>query len=667
MPDAQEMGEWMSVIRKEIEIQGGKRVRSDSGASRLSKAVVSESAKVDLKKTPSQSHRYQVKRSPDGPAAITTPSSERSEPLPSPSLAQGEGNKLQHTGTTSTKDIVTDASASPEMDSQPSRPRAASDAASDSSSTAVSVNQHNLDRLRNTARESHTSTVATSVTAASRTNSMSSTPPLEKVADGSQVPAKSPFRSLSSYSLAHRGSATPLSLKGTPVVDPTMTAGQQKAILVDRALDSPVIGHGLTGAEPTRSLMRNRLPVTQSVPNLKDRSAQDARRDPKFQHLSSVNTRERPESFIADLPKPTTWVTKAAASTHATSMHDTTAARAMQKAAGDATATYSLQSRPLRSGSNSFSLPLRVNPTPASPPKSQKSANQATHKLLSPIPAVHCLTAKIEITAQPKMERRYLSQGKDESSPVETSSKTSRTTSARPSLFPTTVVSPPTAMPVQPGIIRRSPSAQTLTAYEQVQTNGARLPRPNSLQVRTTYAPFLSSKRIAGPVPVQHSPATVPIRSLKPSRSVATMQTSPSTVPEEPFNFGTGKLQDEAADKATPLPSSPADGALPPLPGSRPPSRTRKIIRKGSRTSLSEMDYGISLAGLGPPAPPPQAPLPEIPSGSRPASRQTSSRLSMVRSGTPIGVAIGDSHDERMVRSPSPAVMGLGIQVGGAD
>ncbi|EME47603.1 hypothetical protein DOTSEDRAFT_41978 [Dothistroma septosporum NZE10] len=673
MPDAQELGEWMSVIRKEIEIQGGKRARSTSGASCSSKPVHGDSTKLELTKALSQSRRCQIKRSPEGPATITNPSSDRSEPLPSHSSGQVQSQKKGPLDTTRAKVTEIDLLASPGAEARPSRPRATSDTASDGSSTAVSVDQQNLDKLRNSARQSHTSTVATSVTGASRTNSMSSSPPPEKARDSPDVPFKSPVRSLSSYSLVNRRLAAIPSLRGVPTLpatksDSITTAVQQMADSVGSALDFPVTGRDPPLMEPTTLLTKDRLSVTQSVPNLKARSIEDAGRNSKFRPPCAANVRPRPESFLADLPDPSAWSVKATVIAHTVPVYGALGTKATRTAADGSVPTYSHQSRPLRSGANSFSLPLRVNPISPIPAHPQRLVDRSGHRLLSPIPAVQCLTAKVEFTALPKMQRKPVPSGVEGASPIHVCPKPARSTTARLSLFPKAFMTPHAAMPPQVEAVRRSSSAHALAAYAQPQATNAKLARPNSLQIRTICAPVLTSKRNAGPTPAQpRLTPTMPIRSLKPSRSVVITEASPSTVPEEPFSFATEKLQDEASDKATPLPSTPPEGALPPLSGFRPPSRTRNITRKSSRTSLPDMCFGIPLAGLGPPAPPPQAPVPEIPSGSRPSSRHTNSRLSMTRSGTPIGVASGDFQDERMVRSPSPAVMGLGIQVGGAN
>ncbi|KAF2160785.1 hypothetical protein M409DRAFT_59580 [Zasmidium cellare ATCC 36951] len=669
MPGAQEMDEWMTAIKREIEVLGGKRVRSDSETSKTNRPKTGEPPKIDLKKTPSQSHRYQVKRDPTKPSIVTSPSSEVLEAFPPVQTGQDDAAAVHSDHTTDvTNEVYTTAAEDQEVKT---RPRAPSDTPSNSSSTSMSVEQQQLDKLRNSVRASH-STVATSVAAASRTNSITSTPPSDLPKESSEgardvAASKVPYRSLSSYTLAKRRSAAPLSLKDTHLPESTKAddALQQKLAALEGTIESPIMGYGSPMTHPNSSPTHNRLTALQahSVPNLKVTADNDTRRDSPL----AATLEERPESFIADLPDPTTWANKTSPS-HKTAtipmppLLDTAAARAIHKSDPSSPSYQSPHSRPLRSNSNSFSLPLRAPAVDATPPKANKRASDEP-EVFSPIPAVTTLTAKVDIASRTNIDSSHIPARKSSisrSPPRLPAKSPKRSPSARLSLFPTaSTAPPPPAIFVQQQTmgLKRSPSSAVVDVTSQAQANGTRLARPTSLQVRSNPAPFLASVRNSGAPTGQPRVTTVPIRSLKPSRSIATMQTVRTT---PAFNPNTPKLVEESADLPMTL-----LGQLPETLPANPPPRTRRAPR--SRTSLPSIDFGVSLAGLGPPAPPPQAPLPEIPTAvSRPQSPENVIRRQHPM--IPIGMAISETiAEEKEKPTAAPASMGLGIQVGGTD
>ncbi|KAK4506034.1 hypothetical protein PRZ48_003999 [Zasmidium cellare] len=669
MPGAQEMDEWMTAIKREIEVLGGKRVRSDSETSKTTRPKTGEPPKIDLKKTPSQSHRYQVKRDPTKPSIVTSPSSEVLEAFPQVHAEQD--NDAADTNVEITTDETNEVdSTTPENEEVKTRPRAHSDTPSNSSSTSMSVEQQQLDKLRSSVRASH-STVATSVAAASRTNSITSTPPSDMSKESSESakdPAsiKTPYRSLSSYTLAKRRSAAPLSLKDAPLPESTKADDvlQQKLAALEGSIESPIMGYGSSMPQSNLSPTHSRLSALQahSVPNLKVTADNDKRRDSPH----ATTAEERPESFIADLPDPNTWTKTSPSHKTATipmpPLLDTAAARAMLKSDTTSPSYQSPHSRPLRSNSNSFSLPMRAHQVDASPPRNPKRASDEP-EVFSPIPAVTTLTAKVDIASRTNIDSSHIPARKSSisGSPPRLPAKSpKRSPSARLSLFPTAIATPPTPaifVQAQTTGLKRSPSSAVVDATTQAQANGMRLARPTSMQVRSNPAPFLASVRNSGAPNGQPRVTTVPIRSLKPSRSVATMQTVHST---PAFNPNTPKLMEKSIDLPTTL-----LGQLPEMHPARPPSRTRRTPR--SRTSLPSIDFGVSLVGLGPPAPPPQAPLPEIPTGaSRPQSPENMIRRQ--HSMTPIGVAISETiAEEKEKPAAAPAPLGLGIQVGGTD
>ncbi|CAK4033480.1 Hypothetical predicted protein [Lecanosticta acicola] len=671
MSDADEMAEWMTAIRKEIESQGGKRARCDSSTSR---PRGSHPPKIDLEKTPSQSHRYNVRRNPNGPSTVSTPTLERFPSTLTLQLRTEQDSKPSieaHTEETVALDSKQEQQGV-EGDIAATRPRAGSDVPSFSSSADVAVEQQQLEKLRNSTRISHTSTAATSVTAASRTNSMTSSPSeyskdsCEGARDGSF--GKPPFRNLSSYSLLKRRSAAPLTFKDCPVPEISAPPHPHPNFASNEgSLDSPVIGYGSSYPEPTASPKNNRLSSSQSLPNFT--STMGAKRDSKMAMATATPPEERPQSFIADLPSQCNWTSRPLPNQRASAMPfaplpetsptgEGKQLTTVAKPRTSPTSRPSPNSRPLWSGSQSFSLPLRVNSTDSQALRSPKRTPPAEQeeRVISPIPAVTCLTAKVDFGPRTTINASHMPQRRSSSANSPHREGSGKQRPLKLSLFPSAQMQPPPPIMARIGVLSPSASSTVRAALTQSrtagQTGGGKLSRPASLQVRATHAPFLSSVRSSAMSNSNVcSTTTAPIRGLRPSRSVATMQTTQISAPSTGFDFGTSdRLAEEATDEAKPLPErciSPAivGNAVP-----RPSSRN-------NRTSLLNRDYGLPLSAFGPPAPPPSAPLPEIPGGQN--------RLSMVRSGTPIGLAIGDALDEHSPQKENHLHrMGLGIKVG---
>lgn len=632
MSGPEEMGDWMTAIRQEIEKQGGtKRARSGSATN---KSQAEEPIRLDLRKVPSLSHRYHVRRD-STIAIVTTPvsspfSEARKLPLPSPAL--GGTYKSMSPGNPQDTNTSLPAMNLTVQNAINARPRSGSDTPSASSSTAASEDQQQLEKLRDSTRSSHASTMATPVASvASRANSMSSIPPAEigrDVHDTQQdyIASRAPYRNLASYSLPKRRSAAqpPSLLKSEP-------SGFQVAKLV---IDSPILG-----ADPpntnVREPQKTTLSVMHSVPNLKDAAA---RKNSEALSPPSADLSRGPESFIGDLPDPNPWA----------SVTMPTQKMALQQAHSNpelpnVRLIHSVQTRQLRGDSQSFSIPLRMNVPDATTHQqfaTRRSAQLRESGILSPVPVATTLVAKVDYTPSPDA---LVALNQSISPATMTATVHSRCTpSGRLSLFP--VAAAPGPLQTQnPVSLRRTPSlAVTPTA---AQTTGTSLKRPASLQVRADHAPFLASVRTSPIVPQTRFIAAAPIRSLKPSRSVATMQTSQSRINQ--FNIGTRKSADEDSDRAMPLPGW-YDGY-----------NLRKARPSGSL--LPRSDFGVPVTSLGPPAPPPRAPLPQLPPNSRPVSRAAS--IQELRSGGPVGVAI--SPTETRSHTPGPTV-GLGIEVGGS-
>ena len=875
MADAEALSAWMSAVRKQIEALGGKRARPDS-MTRRPKTGVAEAAGagggapvIDLKKTPSQSHRYQVRRDPKRVSVITSPTRDhfaveqpRSPDAPaspektretvvqaasrgllqlqlptspvelsavsSPIELSADGGledikevatenvtelatespTESNTASTPVTDAVaiavpatetpvTDAvTAAPMASPTTGRPRNHSDSDSDTSSSddSTSVDQRHLDKLRESTRMSHTSTVNTVAT--SRTNSLTSSPPaaehlLSGVEDAHAAfrengPAKIPYRSLSSYTLAKRRSVLPAA-KEAPA--PLLLQRQHRAV-IDAPIDSPVLGHHTMHPEPSP---KKRLSAFQSAPDLKSAAAESAEKadlPTSFPPLPppSVRTDERPLSVVAELPSADLWASRpsplARLSTIAAtpSTADTTTALPPMPASRRLSSNLeALRSSRRDSSLHSFSLPLRINSTEpsanvikSSTPRPMRST-QEDAGLVSPVAAVHTLTAKVDPATRTTIDLAHIPPRKSSAttttnSPPRTAGSR-RSSTARLSLFPSAVPSSPPAV-VRSDPLRRSPSASALLTLAQpsplqshpVQpaSSAAAVPtslrRPTSMQIGTDRAPFLANVRSAAQPALVEPPQPilgvragmpVPIRSLKPSRSPSITSSTPGVVAAPPTLAANGFAprresllysqprresllgatgrresllysgplalpsashsspallslmiaENEVTDVPTPVSARSADSVPAPLEPSsvsapatalptpnRSPSRAshvpagiqRKSSRALPRASLPELDFGIPVVGLGPPAPPPSAPLPKLPgvagaSTNLPGPLSPPLVLPIVPASAPVGSFAapvrsegGESPATPMTPPTHLPMAGLGIQVGGS-
>lgn len=567
MPGATELDQWLTALRREIQQQGGRTAKSKDPAESHSRT--GEAQMDDLQQTPSHSHRYRVKRDPSKVLSVISPTSPFSSLFQTPSHSPAEDPPKQIA-------IVEQEPLNADCDSVQSRPRATSETLSLSSSTSQSMEQQQPDKLRDSTRISHASTAATTVSNASRTNSMTSSPPAEQVRDTSEGDLKPSYRSLSSYSLTKRQSAVPMALNEVP------TLSSPEALLQHhrRALADTIVEFPSGESKPFHS---QRLFSAKSVPNL---HAEVARHDSK---VTTPSFRARPESFLGDLPDTTAWTTKASPSHHRSFL-------AHQSPTHERPSSARAWSNS-KNSSPSFSLPLRVNAINAA--KRMSTPVGEDNDVLSPIPAVHVLNAKVDVAASSIVHTVRVPPSRPSVDP--------RQTSARLSLFPSA----------------ETPSQQHLYSSS---TNGT-LRRPTSLQVRhADQAAFLSSSR---PYPSSRNAAqprptpAIPIRSLKPSRS---LQTIPSDMVRRRSDRQ-DSIPSGVDEKGHAIPL--ATGRRTSPPASRSFSRTRTAVLPG--------DFRIPL---GPPAPPPSAPLPELPA---PGARSRS-KSPMPES---IGLAIGES------RSPS--------------
>lgn len=586
MPSAKEMEIWMTAIRREIVALGGKEIEHDP-AKKIPLADAGE-----MKKTPS--HRYQVKRNPSKVERLTSPT-QASTPASFQQTDDGDSDS----DTATLDGIEMEASKLDRSGGHAAaRKRAPSDVPSISSSACPSLDQSQLNNIRssesNSVRTSHTSQAGSPPT---------ERPIKEALAEAAdrRSPPKPNSRLLASYSMNWRRSGVPLALQKSGTLPPVLNVspGQPKFDIIEES--SP---------HSTTSSPKKTLTGARSEPNLHSASRVNSKRDSEVQvpppvpSLSNAVAASSPWQEITTEAVPAVSVpSPALPARRRTSLQPLVT----QQLAVNQASTRTVDAN--RGKRISFSMPLKINPSgvhaqPNSTVNSRRASQSYGPDAPGDSPTIHTLSAKVDALS------RASSYSQRPSAPPSIALPNPPSAKARYSHVPAPIVTSP-VMPTRPA---PSPTnAQIAAGFPLPRSNTAPLQRPASLQVRSDMAPFLSSAR--SPQTGQIDARAIPIRGMKPSRSASNvgalathhenarkLRPTTPTVPEE-------------MDRAMPLPDR-AMSPLPPRPGSR--TSTRRSLK--TRSSLPELDFGIPVVGLGPPAPPPNAPLPLPPPSSRPTS-----------------------------------------------
>ena len=634
MPSAEDMDSWMMAIRQEIGSLGGCSPRSDTAMQMRSRSA------MDGDSGPEQTPRRK-------PTLVSEASVEGLTDLPLPTEIREEDEGSE----TATIDGIEQAAAqlAIHVDSSSTRPHQEADVQSLTSSVAASVDQQRLNSLRSHDRLSR-ATVATTV-ATSRTNSLSGSPPLDPTLRDSSEATRDPsplnfsYRTLSSYTKSRRRSAMPVPREPLPTLG--LSAPTQAQHALDPPLESPVTGrHSPLPALPAT---QRSIGMTSRESNSSTAAETRAKHDSKMSgppDLPEKSTRR--ESLLGDLPQSFPWMSERPLDERTSAVESSV--QPSDPSVGNApkrSRTPQPSRQPRKLSTPPLTFPLKINPSsPAhgrlpSPCKAGSMFNRL--ESAGEERAVHTLTAKVDASRSPSVSpvRRTPESPK----PDVPSRHPAHTPASRLSLFPPRL--PPSPVPTLPASRSPTSSATFQPSQAQAQANGPTLKRPPSIQIRADHAPFLKSIRrpTATPPPpaTQARSFTSPIRRLKPSRSSPYLGTAgppdPHAQSTSALPLAAPPLPEEAADMAMPLP----ERSVSPLP-SRSASRASGR-RPRARTSLPQLDLGIPIVGLGPPAPPPSVPLPLPPA----ASRSVSPMLSGSR--TPAS------------RSVSPMPSGLGIEV----
>ncbi|KJX99091.1 hypothetical protein TI39_contig374g00025 [Zymoseptoria brevis] len=622
MPGATEMEEWMAAIRTEIHAHGGKQTHSSSDM-RADSRNGDVAKHIDAPSQMQQMHRYQVKRDPSRVVSVIFQGDNVFDLLSDRDMQISRRHPEVETSQDTAVEIVD--SESGRVDD---RPRAASDAESTASSTAHSMGQQSLNKLRDSTRVSHTST-ATTLTNTSRTNSMTLDQP--KTSSDSMS-----NRNVSSYSLAKRRSAVPIAINDI--------SSRTGAALTNSSPPKSVSSIGLSAPAvrpPSADRIHPsliRLSMAQSAPFV-DRNGR------REFNKSSSDGSKRPESILGDLPNPMSWANRGSVAGWSASSQHSVTERNFQRHPSRASTDSVLPTLSSTRSSRSFSIPLRINTTV--PPDSN---------------AIECMTISSEAVNSaarfPDVVTRPDSQMSGRSTPVDSTSQRDAS-SGRLSLFPSST--PPLGATPSAPTQRPRLSVATDMLHEHAPAS-SRL-RPSSAQVRADHAAHRESPQFhpksAHPTSEpQYFPIMAPTRQLRMTRSIAAMERTTPTIsesefhsqPPQHFNFTTRRLVDDhhrplysqlhATHMRSSSPSRPATSnvSFPPTsapPTSRPSSRSSRRLTRDhppqhveTRRSVSlapnmhmPVHIELSLPMLPPPAPPPSAPLPALPPSARSSSR----------------------------------------------
>lgn len=566
LDSAEEMDAWMTTVRKEIENQGGQKIKNEP--ERASSSIDGSSGKVSIE----TSHRYLVQRDPNvitkvAPFVDSPHQSYHAVPLKA-ATSDWEGGRER---TSSTASSIRDRSI------RQSGQRQSVDVSS-LSSTPISQEQMQLDQLRGRSRASYMSTATSGSGSGTRNTSRDTSPtpqsPLkEKFSPVVESESFRPFRSLHSnpsYDVgSRRRSVQPL---------PVTTEDSSLSVEV------PAIRQRHSFYSPTSPVFRDAV---------KD--------EPKALPLPPVVDK------APAVPPPPAFVAAKGLTAHiasqARSLDDTTAHRS-----GNIR-----EDSPVRFNAGSYSTLARertISPPPREtapgPPKSayrqslsQAAANTAQNSShLAPFKSEAFKSDQVRqrrISATPKPFLRPFPvrpQAQHTNSANAVQRRASAMSAGSPSLSTMAANRSVTAPPPRVSSAAAATSNPSTLHSLQPQT----LRRPTSVQVRSNPAPFLSS--IRPPVAISSAPSFVPgagVRSSPTLNAPAVLHTSPST------------------------------GALRQEPSLQPPALAKYLMQRKSMPAIGlpppapppDMPLPAPPPNMPLPAPPPNAPLPAPPAFAR--------------------------------------------------
>ncbi|KAF2028310.1 hypothetical protein EK21DRAFT_90733 [Setomelanomma holmii] len=605
LESAEEMDAWMTVVRKEIDNQGGMKVKDES-----SRASSSTDDTQDTKSTDTTSHRYRVQRDPKAPSKIVPVDSPHQSQYGSPQIvtSEWESNRSERTSS------IADSSSGHSYRHGNQRQ---SIETSSVATTPMSQEHYQLESLRGRSRFSFVSTATSLSGPGTRNTSRESSPaPQSPLKEGfSPAVEAEPLRSAMSLKSFHmnpsssvasrRRSMQPLPVTNEHFAPPVTTPSQRQR-------------HSLYG--PTSPTMTN-----EERPNGVDSILKI--KAPASRHLEE--SIKSPIVPFASAPRPTRPSRQSDASNQAPIVTQEAQAR---------------EDSPVRFNTRSYSIPPRrdvVSPPPRDPaPLPPASASRQS--VIGSLPSI--VTQPV-VSSSPasdgRAQRRTSANPKPFLRPFPVRPQQQHTDQANTVIVPRRLSSlnPPTGRaPLRLNVnfnrsvtapVRPTPASSNTTPISNPDTpqsaaSATQPRRPTSFQNRTTPAPFhlssarpvrviastpsfMPSKRSSNshadePPVLQSSPSTGALRSLAlaserhiaPQRSISSFAMPPPAPPPQ-----------------MPLPTLPPNLPLPPPPPSMPlPALPASVKPSGSSPT---MPLPAPPPNMPLPAPPPNAPLPALP------------------------------------------------------
>lgn len=558
LESAEEMDAWMTAVRKEIENNGGQKLKDEP--TRASSSIDGSSGKQSIE----TSHRYLVQRDPNvitkiAPVVDSPHSSYHAIPLKT-STSDWEGDAERTPSVTSSRD----------HSSRRSIARQSADISS-LSSAPMSQDQMHLDQLRGRSRFSYMSTATSASGTGTRNTSRDSSPtpqsPLKEVSSPVwETDSHRPFRSLHSNPSNDTGSRR-RSVQPLPVTTED---------------SSTLIG----------------------VPTMQQRHSSYGPTSPAFHELAKPEPEVSPSVVIEAAsapPAPPPFVAAKGLTAHIASQtrsadDGNTSSAGNQRE--DSPVRFNIGSYGGLSRERTLSPPPRES-APA-PPRSayrlslSQSASYTTQNPspLAPFKSTAARQSRISATPKPFLRPfpvRPQAQHANSTNPVQR--RASATPSGSPSLSTLAANRSVTAPLRSPNAAAVNSASIHVSSLHSLQASTLR--RPASVQVRADPAPFLASIRPS--IAISSTPSFVPGTGRKSPPATRVLHSSPST----------GALRQDASLQALTQPnhlmqrkSMPAMCLPPPAP---PP----------------DMPLPAPPPNLPLPAPPPTMPLPAPPTNAR--------------------------------------------------
>jgi hypothetical protein len=596
LESAEEMDAWMTVVRKEIDNQGGMKVRAES-----SRASSSTDDTRDTKSSDTASHRYLVQRDPKAPSKIVPIDSPLQSQYSSPRIVASEWDSNRSDRTASIAESLGGQSFRHGSQRQ-------SNDTSSIATTPISQDQVQLDSLRGRSRFSYMSTATSLSGPGTRSTSRESSPAPQspyQESFGATVESE-PLRSAMSLKSFHMNPNSSVgsrrrSMQPLPVTDEHFTTSANKPPLRQR--------HSLYGpASPTMSdmerssargaIMANNVSRTMQAtdkaasPPLPAGPVETTRvqkvtiptsQAPQVQAFGDSPVQTSPRSYSMPPPPPPRDVVSSPSKYHAPLL---LASKSRQSMLGNS---------PLISTHPTAS----TSPTPDA--RSQRRVSANPKPFLRPLP----VRPQQQHTEQARAAPRRLSSFTSTSSPapmrLSVNGIRSVTAPARP---------PPVSTSMGP------------TSHPAAQTTQPR--RPMSVQARTSPAPFLLNP--SRPVrAVASTPSFVPGRRTSNPQAL----TSNTEISQPSVSDVGGASQEQTQIPAeqkfiTPRRAMTAIGLPPPVPPPNMPLPTLPpnlplppTPPNALPAPLPPTQSGMYVPGPPPnmplPAPPPTAPLPPTP------------------------------------------------------